>query len=92
MLTVIAYDIADDRRRDAVSTALADLGRRVNYSVFECELDRQEFEALRDLLSQLINTREDRVIFYRLCEDCRPRRSAIGLAANDHGSTDVVMV
>jgi RNA-directed DNA polymerase len=33
MLTVIAYDIADDRCRDEVSTILADHGRRVNYWV-----------------------------------------------------------
>ncbi len=43
MLTVIAYDIAEDRRRTQVSTLLEDYGVRVNYSVFECELSAAEF-------------------------------------------------
>ena len=31
MLTVIAYDIVSDRRREAVSTLLEEHGLRVNY-------------------------------------------------------------
>lgn len=92
MLTVIAYDIADDRRRDAVSTILADHGRRVNYSVFECELDWQAFETLRAQLSQIIEAREDRVLFYRLCEDCRTRISKLGRSPNDHDHSGVVII
>ena len=92
MLTVIAYDIADDRRRNEVSSVLADHGRRVNYSVFECELDRHEFETLRHHLSRLIDVHEDRILFYRLCEDCRGRRSALGQSAPDQGGSGVVMI
>jgi CRISPR-associated protein Cas2 len=92
MLTVIAYDIVDDRRRDAVSTLLADHGRRVNYSVFECELDGQEVEDLSAQLSRLINAREDRIVLYRLCEHCRPRKAALGLPWADEARPGVVIV
>lgn len=92
MLTVIAYDIADDRRRVAVSTVLADYGVRVNYSVFECELDRQEFARLQAMLAQLINGREDRIVLYRLCEDCRPRKTALGRPGEDDSRSGVVIV
>ena len=92
MLTVIAYDIADDRRRDAVSTMLADHGQRVNYSVFECELDRPAFETLRAQLSKTIKAGEDRVLFYRLCEECRTRASTLGRSSNDHGHSGVVII
>jgi CRISPR-associated protein Cas2 len=37
---VIAYDIEQDRRRNKVMSALKDYGLRVQYSVFECDLDR----------------------------------------------------
>jgi len=92
MLTVIAYDIADDRRRDDVSTLLLDHGSRVNYSVFECELDRDTFEQLQAQLSRLIDAREDRIIFYRLCEDCRPRKSGIGFSDNDQRGQRIIIV
>lgn len=80
MLTVIAYDITDDRRRQRVSTLLEDYGVRVNYSVFECELGAPEFEALYNRLKQLIRRRTDHVLFYRLCESCRPRKAELGRA------------
>jgi CRISPR-associated protein Cas2 len=92
MLTVIAYDIVDDRRRDAVSTLLTDHGRRVNYSVFECELEGEEFEGLRVQLSRLINAREDRIVLYRLCENCRPRKSAMGRSWTDEARPGIVIV
>ena len=79
MLTVIAYDVTDDRRRERVSTLLEDYGWRVNYSMFECELDGKEFVQLQTELARLINDREDRVVFYRLCESCRGRKAALGL-------------
>lgn len=39
MFYVASYDIADDRRRSAVSDLLHSLGPRVQQSVFELELD-----------------------------------------------------
>ena len=92
MLTVIAYDVTDDRRRERVSTLLADYGRRVNYSVFECELEAEEFTQLQAQLARLIDQREDRVILYRLCADCRDRKSALGLPLQDSGAQGVVIV
>lgn len=93
MLTVIAYDIVDDRRRDAVSTLLADHGRRVNYSVFECDLTTEEYEHIQAHLARLIDHREDRIVLYRLCEGCRARTSAMGRAVTDEGQHQgVVMV
>ena len=36
MLYLISYDVTDDARRRHVMEALKDFGRRVQYSVFEC--------------------------------------------------------
>lgn len=92
MLTVIAYDVADDRRREKVSTLLEDHGVRVNYSVFECELERDEFERLQEWLSGLIDEREDRVVFYRLCEHCRVRRSSLGADMREQEKRGVIVI
>ncbi len=92
MLTVIAYDIADDGRRDDVSTLLEDHGVRVNYSVFECELEGEEFERLKEHLSQLIDEGKDRIVFYRLCEGCRLRKSDIGVPFKEKEEKGVIIV
>ena len=92
MLTIIAYDVTDDRRRERVSTLLEDYGQRVNYSVFECELEGKEFAQLQAQLARLIDAREDRVVFYRLCASCHDRKSALGLPFQDRGGQGVVIV
>jgi CRISPR-associated protein Cas2 len=92
MLTVIAYDVTDDRRRTRISNFLEDYGTRVNYSVFECELNSEEFEQLQARLTDLMDTHEDRIVFYRLCEGCRVRRSAIGTRQKDTEDKGVVVI
>lgn len=64
---VVAYDIADDRRRERVATLLSGYGPRVQLSVFEC-LIRSETEAtdLRRQLRGLIDSMEDQVRLYAL--------------------------
>ena len=47
---VISYDISDDRTRSKVANLLADYGRRVQYSVFECRLDAKRLEKLVEKL------------------------------------------
>jgi CRISPR-associated protein Cas2 len=42
MKYVVAYDIADDGRRNRVARFLEGWGRRVQKSVFECELSPEE--------------------------------------------------
>ena len=92
MLTVIAYDVADDRRRHAISTVLADHGRRVNYSVFECDLEVRAFTALWLHLGRLMNPQEDRIVSYRLCQDCGERTATLGMALPDTGAQNGLII
>ncbi len=68
MFVVVAYDIADDRRRHRVASELENFGQRVQYSVFECHLSPAQFKALQDRLAKLIVEAQDRVRFSTLCE------------------------
>jgi CRISPR-associated protein Cas2 len=70
MLYAIAYDIPDDTRRLRVADALLDFGRRVQYSVFEAQLDDGLLQRLRERLAGLIEAPEDSVRIYRLCGGC----------------------
>lgn len=92
MFTVIAYDVTNDRRRTRVSNFLEDYGTRVNYSVFECELERDEFAHVQAQLTDLIDTHKDRIVFYRLCEGCRMRRSTIGAVQKNGGEEGIVII
>jgi len=46
MLYVVAYDIADDKRRKKLSDLLEGYGYRVQYSVYEIELSASKLERL----------------------------------------------
>lgn len=70
MMIVVSYDIPDDRRRTRLAHALKDFGQRVQYSVFECRLKDDQLDRLRTRIEALIDTKEDRVRLYRLCQEC----------------------
>jgi CRISPR-associated protein Cas2 len=84
---VVAYDIADDARRNRLAAVLEAHGERVQYSVFECRLDEGELQRLRDRVRALIVT-DDSVRWYPLCRPCLTRTITLGTAraALDEGS------
>lgn len=67
MLTVICYDIADDRRRNRVARLLEGHGERAQESVFECHLDSERLRRLKHEIDRLIDPHTDRVRYYDLC-------------------------
>lgn len=80
---VIAYDIERDRPRQKVLSLLKDFGVRVQYSVFECDLDSKRLAELRDRLVRLIDRRRDRVHVYPMCQTCFAKAESWG--AEDGG-------
>jgi len=79
MLVVISYDVADDKRRSRVFKTLKNFGQWMQYSVFECEVDKMNFLKLKDRLDRLIDAEEDDSIrFYFLCESCKRQVERVG--------------
>jgi CRISPR-associated protein Cas2 len=70
MNVVIAYDIEDDKRRKKISELLEGYGIRVNYSVFEVKIKKNELKFLIEELKE-ITKRSDNIRFYHVCESCR---------------------
>ena len=66
MLTLLAYDICDDKRLRQVAKTCEDYGVRVQYSVFECRLDESEFASFWRALLKLIDEDEDRLVAYKI--------------------------
>jgi len=70
---VIAYDIADDKRRNKVVKVLEKVGNRVNFSVFECLLTDIQYNKVYAQLEKLAVKREDYINIYHLCTECFAR-------------------
>ncbi|MBW4422270.1 MAG: CRISPR-associated endonuclease Cas2 [Myxacorys californica WJT36-NPBG1] len=66
LLYVVAYDIPCQKRRTKVANVLSAYGQRVQYSVFECVLSRQQFRELRARLQHVVKLPEDSVRMYPL--------------------------
>ena len=73
MKYLITYDIENNKRRKKVSDELEAYGYRVNFSVFECELNQTKFKKLKTKLDELINKKTDSLRFYHICENCIPK-------------------
>ena len=75
MKYLVTYDIANDKRRTKLADILSEYGARVNYSVFEIELNETKKERLLTeiTLKKLINKKYDSLRFYHLCENCVPK-------------------
>ncbi|MDI6738917.1 MAG: CRISPR-associated endonuclease Cas2 [Candidatus Edwardsbacteria bacterium] len=75
---LVSYDVVKDGRRNKIATILEDYGRRLQYSVFECELDREHLDEMRLRLLKIYCPEEDKIGFYHLCRDCVKRREFYG--------------
>ena len=73
MKYLITYDIENNKRRKKVSDELEAYGYRVNYSVFECELNKTKMKNLVKKLEELIDKKKDSLRFYHVCENCVPK-------------------
>jgi CRISPR-associated protein Cas2 len=90
MFLVVSYDIPDDRRRTRLHRHLKGFGMRVQYSVFECVLDEPEVARLQTIVRQTIKRGADHVRYYRLCENCVARITALGGTVTEAQRTYVV--
>jgi CRISPR-associated protein Cas2 len=71
---LIAYDVSDDKRRNAIFKVLMGHGDHVQFSVFLCELTSLELQRLKGLLRDHVNVRQDQVVLL----DLGPADSELG--------------
>jgi len=76
---VVAYDISNDKNRRKVGEALEAFGKRVNYSVFEIQVKTKvQKNALEKELLTLLNSKEDSLRFYHICQNCVEKSWSLG--------------
>lgn len=67
---MVAYDIADNRRRNFIAKVLEKYGIRINYSVYECMFTETQMRNVQKKLIEIVVSKEDTVTIYPLCVDC----------------------
>lgn len=86
MLYLVSYDIGDDGRRRRVFEKLKDYGRRVQFSVFECDMGEPDGKTNTGLLEQLlldlrrlVDEGEDSIRIYCVCARCEGQITVLGV-------------
>lgn len=72
---LIAYDISDDKNRKKLGDLLQTYGQRVNYSVFEIEINKTKLNKLLKEIEEkkYYNKTQDSLRFYHICQNCIPK-------------------
>ncbi len=70
MFVVIGYDCSDDKRRLRLSKVLLDYGYRVQYSLFEAELKRKDFDEMLARIKKIVDGKGDSIRIYHICATC----------------------
>ncbi len=63
---IVTYDICHDKRLRQTYQLMRAYGDHLQYSVFRCELDDKEKVELIMKLTDIINKKEDQVLFFSL--------------------------
>ena len=83
MMVVLVYDISSKdnggkRRLQRISRVCRDWGTPVQNSVFECEINAEQYRQLKEQISELICRDQDSVHFYLLGNRFRQRIEVLG--------------
>ena len=78
MMVLITYDVSTEgeggkKRLRRVARVCKDFGQRVQYSVFECDVEPAQWVALRARLLKEIDASTDSLRFYQLGANWKPK-------------------
>lgn len=91
-LHLIAFDVADDRRRYRLVRHLERYGQRVQESVFEAWITPQQRAALLQGAQALLHPGQDRLACYALTPDDQRHVRLLGVNARLTANPDYVLV
>lgn len=83
MLVLVSYDVktetaAGRKRLRHIAKQCLNFGQRVQYSVFECEVDPTQWADLKHRLTQIFDPNEDSLRFYFLGSNWKHRVEHLG--------------
>lgn len=83
MMVLVTYDVSTETKEGRsrlrrIAKTCEDWGQRVQFSVFECDLDPAQWTALRARLIGIIDPENDSLRFYLLGREWRKRVEHVG--------------
>lgn len=83
MMVLVSYDVRSQdksgaRRLRQIAKACLDFGQRVQFSVFEIEVDTAQWVALKARLAQIIDPSQDSLRFYYLGQHWQSKVEHVG--------------
>lgn len=83
MMVLVSYDVSTssasgERRLRRLAKACRDYGQRVQYSVFEIEVDYAQWTFLKNRLCELIDPEQDSLRFYYLGKNWQSKVEHVG--------------
>lgn len=83
MMVLVSYDVSTssasgERRLRRLAKACRDYGQRVQYSVFEIEVDYAQWAFLKNRLCELIDPEQDSLRFYYLGKSWQSKVEHVG--------------
>ena len=89
---LVAYDIRDAKRLRKVARTCEDFGHRRQYSVFVCRLTARDLIRLKTRLLDILDLKQDRVMFLPICPRCADAIETLGPSMPSPTAHDVVIV
>jgi len=90
---LISYDIDNDKVRNRIAKTLEDHGKRVQYSVFECDITFKQYcELYKKLADHMSGEVEGSIRFYFLCGSCIEKAVVLGCKTEDNEVRDNVLI
>ncbi len=86
MMVLVSYDVSTmttdgERRLRRIAKTCRDYGQRVQYSVFEIEVDAAQWTALKQRLRDLIDPEVDSLRFYFMGKNWQSKVEHVGAKA-----------
>jgi len=86
MMVLVSYDVSTmtvdgERRLRRIAKTCRDYGQRVQYSVFEIEVDAAQWTVLKQRLSDLIDPEVDSLRFYFMGKNWQSKVEHVGAKA-----------
>lgn len=88
---IISYDIVKNKNRVKIAKLLEDYGFRVQFSVFECDLIKDELNKITAMINNRIDIDKDSIKIYFLCKDCQNKILSFG-KIKERGFQKVIII
>jgi CRISPR-associated protein Cas2 len=92
MFVIVSYDVVDNKQRTKLAKKMCNYGERVQYSVFECRVNKQQYKEMKREALKFIDLKKDSLRIYRLCQECIQHIESFGIKRGMENDQDQAII